>query len=224
MVSIASLVALAATVQSFAMAHMIMSYPGYRGNNLISNETFPYGMQWMYPCGGLPTTTNRTKWPVSGGAVAVAPGQNVGHPTAFMYVNLGYGTNPPNMSNPMVPVFEIIGPSRNPWNGSFCLPQVPLPVNATVKVGDNATIQVVELAIHGAALYNCADITFAADDDPEIQPVTPANCYNSSDIQFAQVYAAAGAAPNSSDAPEMHSNIAYIFLPMLAALAINLLG
>lgn len=83
-----------------------------------------------------------------------------------MYVNLGFGTDgpwggPPNMSNPMVPPFQILGPSRNPYPGTICLPQVPLPANATVKAGDNATIQVVELAVHGAALYSvCHDDCF----------------------------------------------------------------
>jgi hypothetical protein len=40
------------------------------------------------------------------------------------------------------------------YNGTFCLPQVPLPANYTPKIGDNATIQVIETAQHGAALYN----------------------------------------------------------------------
>jgi hypothetical protein len=31
-------------------AHTIITYPGWRGDNLITNDTFPYGMQWMYPC------------------------------------------------------------------------------------------------------------------------------------------------------------------------------
>jgi len=35
---------------ALASAHTIITYPGWRGNNLITNETFPYGMQWMYPC------------------------------------------------------------------------------------------------------------------------------------------------------------------------------
>ena len=50
----------------FAAAHLQIGYPGWRGNNLITNGTihegvlgideqdgeitFPYGMQWMYPC------------------------------------------------------------------------------------------------------------------------------------------------------------------------------
>jgi len=108
----------------------------------------------------MPLSTNRTKWPVNGGAVAVQPGWQSGHPTAFMYINLGYGTQPPNMSNIMVPIFQIIGPSKNAWPGTICLPQVPLPANASVKIGDNATIQVVEAALHGAALFNVSSLQF----------------------------------------------------------------
>jgi len=122
----------------------------------------------------MPPSTNRTKWPVTGGAIAMQPGWFQGHATAFFYINMGFGTTganyappdqaplfapetigePPNMSFPMVPVFQIVGPSKNPYPGTFCLPQVPLPANITVNVGDNATIQVVETAIHGASLFN----------------------------------------------------------------------
>ena len=107
----------------------------------------------------MSTTTNRTFWPTTGGAVAFQPGWFQGHATAYLYVNLGFGTDgpdggPQNMSNPMVPPFQLIGPSKNPYPGTVCLPQVPLPQGATVKAGDNATIQVVELAVHGAALYS----------------------------------------------------------------------
>ena len=42
------LVALA--LAAIASAHTVITYPGWRGNNLITNDTFPYGMQWMYPC------------------------------------------------------------------------------------------------------------------------------------------------------------------------------
>ena len=74
-------------------------------------------------------------------------------------MNLGFGTDgpdggPPNMSHPMVPPFQLLGPSNSPYPGTVCLPQVPLPAGANVKVGDLATIQVVELAQHGAALYS----------------------------------------------------------------------
>lgn len=102
----------------------------------------------------MPTSTNRTLWPVTGGALAIQPGWNVGHATALFYINMGYSTVAPNMSFPMVPAFQITGPSKNEYPGTFCLPQVPLPANASVKVGDNATIQIVETAVHGAALYN----------------------------------------------------------------------
>lgn len=95
---------------------------------------------------------------MNGGNIQVIPGWNAGHPTAFFYVNMGYGNNPVNHSNIMTGVFQITGPSRDAYPGSFCLTQVPLPVNATewagLKPGDNATIQVIQVALHGASLYN----------------------------------------------------------------------
>lgn len=58
----------------------------------------------------------------------------------------------------MIGVFQITGPSRDAYPGSFCLQGVPLPVNATawagMKPGDNATIQIIQVALHGASLYN----------------------------------------------------------------------
>ncbi|OAR02937.1 hypothetical protein LLEC1_04935, partial [Akanthomyces lecanii] len=179
-----------------AAAHTVISYPGWRGNNLITNETFPYGMQWMYPCGGMGVTKNRTYWPMGGGTVAFQPGWFRGHLTAFMQINLGFGSDesvnihggPPNMSNPMVHPFQIIGPTNNPYPGTVCLTQIPLPAGANVKAGDEATIQVVETAQHGAALYSCVDIIFAEPGDPRIAPVNESNCYNSTDIGFADIY------------------------------------
>jgi hypothetical protein len=107
----------------------------------------------------MPTTTNRTLWPVNGGAIALQPGWFQGHATAFFYINMGFGSDAPdggpiNMSFPMVPVFQIVGPSKGPYPGTFCLPQVPLPANTTVSIGQNVTIQVVETAIHGASLFS----------------------------------------------------------------------
>lgn len=107
-------------------------------------------------------TKNRTYWPIGGGTVAFQPGWFRGHLTAFMQINLGFGSDdsvnidggPPNMSNPMVHPFQIIGPTNNPYPGTVCLTQIPLPVGANVKAGDEATIQVVETAQHGAALYS----------------------------------------------------------------------
>jgi hypothetical protein len=75
----------------------------------------------------------------------------------MFYINMGYGNEPLNYSHTMVPVFQIQGPSNQQYPGQFCLPQVPLPANYTPQVGDNATIQVIELAQHGAALYNVSN-------------------------------------------------------------------
>ncbi len=77
-----------------------------------------------------------------------------------MFINLGIGTNGPddgplNMSNIMVPQFVIQASSSNrPYSSTVCLPQVPLPVNTSFEAGTYATIQVVQLPVHGAAQYS----------------------------------------------------------------------
>ncbi|KAL2117698.1 hypothetical protein VTJ04DRAFT_7358 [Mycothermus thermophilus] len=190
---------------ALASAHTVITYPGWRGNNLITNESFPYGMQWMYPCGGMPTTKNRTYWPTTGGALAFQPGWFSGHQTAMIYVNIGFGNEgpadnpdlqgPPNMSHPLIPPFQILGPTKNPYPGTVCLPQVPMAADVHPKPGDLATIQLVELAVHGAALYSCVDIIFAEPGDPKIALVNETNCFNSTDIGFADVYSLTLRAP-----------------------------
>ena len=45
-----SFVILCAATVALVEAHSVITYPGWRGDNLITNDTFPYGMQWMYPC------------------------------------------------------------------------------------------------------------------------------------------------------------------------------
>ncbi|KAL1311597.1 hypothetical protein AAFC00_001710 [Neodothiora populina] len=190
-------------------AHTVITYPGWRGNNLITNGTlpehdpsalgenyvdgsytFPYGMQWMYPCGGMPTSTNRSLWPVTGGALALQPGWFPGHQEAKFYVNIGINgpgeAAPPNMSHNVVPAFSIRGPINQQYDGTICLPQVPLVPNVTFSIGDNLTIQVIELAQHGAAIYNCADVTLA--DPADVPAVNSSNCFNSSDIGFQLVF------------------------------------
>ena len=131
-------------------------------------------------------SNNRTKWPVKGGAIAFQPGWFSGHSSAFMYFNLGIGNNPDNYSFVMQNGLNIIGPSKEPWPGTFCLPQVPLPAGLNVNVGDNATIQIIETALHGAALYNCVDITFAEPED--VEEVTEDNCFNSTQIQYNLIF------------------------------------
>lgn len=69
MVAIHTLVA-AVSWAALTAAHTVITYPGWRGNNLHANGTlpefnpdtigidtlqndshaFPFGMQWMYPC------------------------------------------------------------------------------------------------------------------------------------------------------------------------------
>lgn len=102
----------------------------------------------------MPMSQNRSKWPIHGGAVSIQPGWFPGHSLAMFHINMGYGNEPLNYSHVMLPVFQITGPTNLQYNGTFCLPQVPLPANYTPAVGDNATIQVIELAQHGGALYN----------------------------------------------------------------------
>lgn len=106
----------------------------------------------------MPLSRNRTLWPVKGGAVSIQPGWFPGHSKAFIYVNIGINRpgeeNPPNMSHPVVPPFQLTGPSNLEYPGQFCLPQVPMPVNVSLSVGDNITLQIIETAQHGAALYN----------------------------------------------------------------------
>jgi len=69
MYALRTLLALLATI-SIARAHTVITYPGWRGNNLHTNGTlpeqnpgslgidfsdngtasFPWGQQWIYPC------------------------------------------------------------------------------------------------------------------------------------------------------------------------------
>ncbi|TPX11383.1 uncharacterized protein E0L32_001201 [Thyridium curvatum] len=184
---------IALALAAVTSAHTVISYPGWRGDNLVTNASFPYGMQWMYPCGGIPLTHNRTYWPVTGGAIALQPGWFQGHATAQLFINLGIGDEAPdggplNMSLPMVPQFGILGPSKNPYPGTICLPQVPMPANLSLSVGQNVTIQVVELAVHGAALFSCVDVTLVEPNDPRLNEVNETNCFNSTDIGFSDVY------------------------------------
>ncbi|KAK2733340.1 hypothetical protein FQN57_002160 [Myotisia sp. PD_48] len=219
---------------TLVQSHTVIVYPGWRGNTLHSNGTvddtrglpiapakngsgslYPYGMQWLYPCGGMPQSLNRTKWPVTGGAISFQPGWFSGHKTAFIYMNLGLGTIPLNMSHPMVPPFQIVGPTAKPYPGTFCLPQVPLPTNITVKVGDNATIQVVETAVHGAALYNCVDITFA--DVKDVEPVTKENCFNSTEITHKLIYSLENVETKTSGSPMTTIYSSLGIIPLLLA-------
>ncbi|KAK0266266.1 hypothetical protein LTR48_002369 [Friedmanniomyces endolithicus] len=155
--------------------------------------------------GGMPQTTNRSSWPISGGALSVQPGWFPGHSKAQVYVNIGIqemgALAPPNMSHPVVPPFEITGPSNDNYPGQWCIPQIGMPANVSLQVGQNITLQVIELAQHGAALYSCVDLTLVEDGSSEVETVTPENCYNSTEsIGFQLVFttaALASGAPHS---------------------------
>jgi hypothetical protein len=187
---LATVFLLLATLQTVS-AHFSIVYPAWRGNTLHDNQ------QWDYPCGGMASRGNRTLWPIKGGKISVIPGWNSGHATSLWYVNMGFGTNPDNMTNPMVHVFQLTGPSKDPFPGTFCLQDVPLPANTTVVPGQNATIQLIQVALHGASLYNCADITFVAD-ETEADPVPEGMCANSSTVGFNLVYTTSNSLPSAA--------------------------
>ncbi|KAK2034901.1 hypothetical protein LX32DRAFT_688886 [Colletotrichum zoysiae] len=168
---------------ALAQGHTVISYPGWRGNTFVTNETYPFGMQWTYPCGGLGVTQNRTHWPIDGGAIAVQPGWNAGHKTALMYINLGLGEEPKSYTTVMVPRFLLTGPTNEVYNGTFCLPKVPIPKGVALKEGDLASIQVVQAAQHGATLFSCVDVIFTGDQS-KVTEVTGDNCFNSTDLKI----------------------------------------
>jgi len=166
-------------------------------------------------------TTNRTLWPYGGGALSVQPGWFPGHAKALIYVNIGIQeagkAAPPNYSHPVVPPFEITGPNNSYYPGQFCLPQVRMPPDLSLGPGDNITIQVIETAQHGAALYSCVDVTLVDPTDPQLERVTPQNCYNSSDIGFNLVFTTAAlSAASSLAAPSILISIMVAILFALA--------
>ncbi|KAK2000480.1 hypothetical protein LX36DRAFT_679640 [Colletotrichum falcatum] len=179
---------------TLAQGHTVISYPGWRGNTFITNETYPFGMQWTYPCGGLGVTQNRTYWPIDGGAIAVQPGWNAGHKTALMYVNLGLGEEPKSYTTVMVPRFLLTGPTNDEYEGTFCLPKVPIPKGVTLREGDMASIQVVQAAQHGATLFSCVDVIFTADQS-RVTQVTGDNCFNSTDLRIEAAALEANSSP-----------------------------
>lgn len=71
------------------------------------------------------------------------------------------------MSHPVVPAFQITGPVNTAYPGTFCLPQVPLVPNVTFNIGDNITIQVIETAQHGAAIYNVSNFRFVSENETD---------------------------------------------------------
>ena len=100
----------------------------------------------------------------------------------MFYINIGIQepghVAPRNMSHPAVPPFQLVGPNNLEYPGQFCLPQVGMPKNLDLQVGQNITIQVIELAQHGAALYNVSS------DIPRVTDVRFSVSYTSADTVF----------------------------------------
>lgn len=62
-------------------------------------------------------------------------------------------------SHPVVPPFQILGPNNSYYPGQVCLPQVRMPANLSLAAGDLISIQVIETAQHGAALYSVRSVS-----------------------------------------------------------------
>lgn len=105
----------------------------------------------MAPGGGVNVTTNRTQWPVDGGAILFRPT----HHWALTYVNLGLGDDDSIIfNNTLVPGFNQTG------NGTFCFPKISIPAGLGIRDGTNASLQIVQESAGGAALYNVCTYIF----------------------------------------------------------------
>ncbi|KAI5846066.1 hypothetical protein BZA05DRAFT_137914 [Tricharina praecox] len=139
--------ALFAMLLPLASAHFTLNYPADRGDN---GET-----QSSSPCGGMNTpSSNRTRWPTTGGAVSF----EAGHDEANTAVYLALGNNPTKDDFTIVlkDTFLQVG------LGTFCWNELEVPSSVNATDGQNATIQVVQQGHDGGGLYNCADITFTS--------------------------------------------------------------
>lgn len=116
--------------------------------SLSDSHQLPADSTRNYPCGGVEQTaeTNRTLWPLDGGAVAFKPG----HPWAQTQINLGLGENV--NSFPIV----LVAPFNQTGNGTFCFDKLEIPeeIRANITEGVKASIQVIQIASNGAGLFN----------------------------------------------------------------------
>ncbi|EFR02905.1 hypothetical protein MGYG_05906 [Nannizzia gypsea CBS 118893] len=139
------LLVLLAFGMSIVSAHFRVEYPYWRGDSFKS--------QYTRPCGGVNVTTNRTQWPVDGGAILFKPT----HHWALTYVNLGLGDDDSIIFN-----YTLVQAFNQTGNGTFCFPKIPIPADLGIRDGTNASLQIVQASTNGAALYNCMDITFSS--------------------------------------------------------------
>jgi len=138
-------------LSTVASAHFRLNVPYWRGDSFASNRS-----QWDYPCANVDqsnSSTNRTSWPLDGGSLLFAGS----HPWAHTYVNLGLGNEVTGFNITLIEGFNQTG------NGTFCWSKTGQDVLKSLNLteGQNASIQVIQISHSGAALYNCADITFS---------------------------------------------------------------
>ncbi|KAG5936186.1 hypothetical protein E4U53_000273 [Claviceps sorghi] len=152
-----------------AVAHFALTFPPMRFDTLSEAGEQLYS-QWTHPCAGVPYKTgNLTDWPSQGGSLQL----QLHHPWTYVFVNLGLGANTTNFNVSLTPEF---------WNvtgtGTLCVDKLSLPagVQARVRDGDLASLQVVTVGESGAALYNCADIRLTSNPDAK---ALPGNCTSS---------------------------------------------
>lgn len=154
-------------------AHFTIEYPYWRGSSFAEGTS-----QWIFPCANVSETTNRTAWATTGGSLRL----HVGHHWALTYVNLGFGNNVTSFNTSLLDHFNQTG------NGTFCLKETGKAqlaaglgvagYDAKSVDGVNATLQVIQISTTGAALYNCADITFNA----TAALLADSECTNSTDV------------------------------------------
>lgn len=162
------------TCLTLTAAHFEIEYPFWRGDSFEGDAS-----QWIWPCANVNSTpaseANRTLWPVTGGSVRL----HVTHPWALTYINIGLADSSPDGAggvNNTVASFNatLLSAYNQTGNGTFCIPSIggtaleELAREAGLEgglqglSGRNASLQVIQIAHGGSALYNCADITFAS--------------------------------------------------------------
>jgi hypothetical protein len=103
-------------------------------------------------------TQNRSYWPIGGGAVSIAPGVGSGFKTSYIYINIGIAlpgeAAPQNYSHALTPPIAVAGVNASTWPGQVCIPQTSMPTGMQYNIGDLATIQVVQVAATGEAVYS----------------------------------------------------------------------
>ncbi|GAB1743689.1 hypothetical protein NU219Hw_g613t1 [Hortaea werneckii] len=155
-----------------ALAHFDITYPGTRGDSFL-----PPASQWLYPCAGINTTTNRTMWPTTGGSLVL----DLHHPFTYIWLNLGLGEEVASFNVSLTPNL----PYNETGNGTLCLPRVALPEEANVTEGAVGSLQVITVGDSGSALYNCADLMFTS--NATLLTAGEGECVNSTGVSVTRV-------------------------------------